>query len=146
MVACSGGFSGGSAMTGDFDPLRPPGSGLGVARSGPGIYSPGEFVDTSVDSASFFVQRPQGNADANKLLAAGTPMKVIQSDSSYVKVELDSGEVGFVPVMMVAKHGASTEALDLGPPVESSTPEAGTAPVGETPAAEDPSLMPPPIE
>jgi hypothetical protein len=112
-----------------------------VARSGPGIYSPGEFVDASVDSASFFVQRPQGNADADKLLAAGTPMKVIQSDSSYVKVELDSGEVGFVPVMMVAKHGASAEAMDLGTPAEGSTPEAGTAPLGETPA-----LMPPAIE
>jgi len=134
MVACSsGGFSSGP-ISGDFDPLTAPGSGLGSASGGAGAYAPGEFVESAVDAASFFIQRPQGNADANKLLAAGTPMKVVQSDTSYVKVELDSGEVGFVPLMMVAKHGASSDELELAPPVDT-LPGPGT-----------PAVMPPAIE
>lgn len=141
MVACSNESFSGGAGSGSFDPLYPPGSGLGAVRSGAGIYAPGEFVETSVDAASFFVQRPQGNADANKLLAAGTPMKVIQSDSSYAKVELDSGEVGFVPMMMVAKHGTSADRLETAPFEDVSTPT-----VSETPLGESPAPMPPPIE
>jgi hypothetical protein len=134
MVACSSGVFSGGSISGDFDPLTAPGSGLGAAHSGAGAYAPGEFVEAAVDAASFFIQRPQGNADANKLLAAGTPMKVIQSDSSYVKVELDSGEVGFVPLMMVAKHGASSDALELAPPAET------------LPGPSTPTVMPQPIE
>lgn len=105
VVSGCGEFSGASG-NGGYDPLLPPGGALGAAAS-QGGFAPGVFVETLSDGASFFFQRPQGSADANKLLAAGTPMKVIQSDTTYVKVELDSGEIGYVPLGMVAERAVS---------------------------------------
>jgi hypothetical protein len=140
LVGC-GEFSG-SGVTSEFDALRPPGSGLGAAVGAAGMFAPGVFVETIVDGAAFFVQRPRGDADANKLLAAGTPMKVIQSDISYVKVELDSGEVGFVPANMVAERGSAADSLGNLPPLIDPVPSAGdpaAAPAGGVPA-------PPPLE
>ncbi len=88
--------------SGDFDPLAPAGGAIktGVSDSGSG-FKPGQFVHAMIDNTAFFSKRPKGDADADKLLARNTPMKVVSSDSSYVKVELDSGEIGFVPAVMV---------------------------------------------
>lgn len=88
--------------SGDFDPLAPAG---GVVKSGgstsTATFKPGQFVTALIDNTAFFLKRPKGDADADKLLPRNTQMKVISADSSYVKVELDSGEVGFVPAVMV---------------------------------------------
>ncbi|MBX3741583.1 MAG: hypothetical protein KF712_11365 [Akkermansiaceae bacterium] len=87
--------------SGSFDPLSAAG---GSVRTGVGTVSAfkaGQFVHATIDNTAFFNKRPKGDADADKLLARNTSMKVISSDSSYVKVELDSGEVGFVPAVMV---------------------------------------------
>lgn len=97
--------------SGDFDPLSPAG---GVVRSGGATsgttFKPGQFVHAMIDNTAFFTKRPKGDADADKLLARNTQMKVVSSDSSYVKVELDSGEVGFVPsVMVVDPNTAAAE-------------------------------------
>lgn len=86
--------------TGNFDPLRPPGSGNLRLATGPG-FSAGQFVSSIMDNTAFFSKRPKGDADADKLLPRGTSMRVISSDESYVRVELDSGEVGWVPTVMV---------------------------------------------
>ncbi len=88
-------------QTGNFDPLSPPGTGeTRLAMAGPG-FKTGGFVSAVMDNTAFFTKRPQGDADADKLLPRGTSMKVISADNSYVKVELDSGEVGWVPTVMV---------------------------------------------
>lgn len=93
--------------TGNFDPLSPPGAGESrLATDGPG-FKTGGFVTAVMDNTAFFSQRPQGDADADKLLPRKTSMKVISADHSYVKVELDSGEVGWVPTVMVEDPSAA---------------------------------------
>lgn len=91
-----------------FDPLNPAG---GSGGSGPRIaetgIQPGTFVKTSMDDAAFFRERPKGSANADKLLPLNTPMKVISNDGSYLKVELDSGETGYIPPVMVIDQSAS---------------------------------------
>lgn len=86
----------------DFDPLRPPGSGnRGQANVTP-QFRAGQLVRAAVDHTAFYKARPKANQDADKLLRAGTAMKVITTADSYLKVELEaSGEVGYVPAVMV---------------------------------------------
>jgi hypothetical protein len=98
--------------SGSFDPLRPPGSGDSqLAVAGPG-FTAGQFVSTVMNNTAFFNKRPKGDADADKLLARGTSMKVISSDDSYARVELDSGEIGWVPVVMIEDPKAAASAVD----------------------------------
>ncbi|MEM9235670.1 MAG: hypothetical protein AAGB14_02755 [Verrucomicrobiota bacterium] len=109
IASCGGG---GSFNSGGFDPLNAggaPGSDARLADTG---YRPGDFVKTSIDNAAFFKKMPEGNANADKTLPANTPMKVISLAGSYVKVELDSGEVGFVPELMVIDQDAAQTTLD----------------------------------
>ena len=107
LVSCGGG---GSLNSGTFDPLDAAGGGGGGGpRLVDGGFKPGSFVKTSMDNAAFFSKKPDGDANADKLLSAGTPMKVISSDGSYVKVELDSGEVGYLPTVMVIDQNASAQ-------------------------------------
>jgi hypothetical protein len=87
--------------SGDFDPLRAPGSNSPTPASAGMVFTAGQFVRTVMDNTAFFKTRPKGSADADKLLPRGTSMKVISHSDSFVKVELDSGEVGFVPSVML---------------------------------------------
>jgi hypothetical protein len=86
-----------------FDPLRAPGNLNKANQTGGSQFVAGQFVHATSDSAAFYKVRPKGEADADKLLKKGTSMKVISSSGSYVKVELDSGEIGFVPSVMLEK-------------------------------------------
>ena len=100
------------SSTSSFDPLRPPGSGTSSspsspAETGPSV-TPGEFVSASIPNTPFYKNKPKNNQDADKLLKIGTAMKVISSDSSYVKVELDSGETGYVPSVMLTTSTVAT--------------------------------------
>ena len=95
--------------SGDFDPLRPPGGNIGApaaADSGP-RYTAGQFVRAAIPNTAFYKKRPSGDGDADKLLKRGTSMKVISTSGSYLKVELDSGEIGFVPTVMVEDPNAA---------------------------------------
>lgn len=85
------------------DPLAPPGSGMSTMAADPGgsLYAPGTFVQSAIDNTAFYKVRPKGNEEADKLLNQHTSMKIISVAGSYVKVELDSGEIGFVPSVMV---------------------------------------------
>lgn len=136
--------------SGDFDPLSSPGSTSGggsalVAPTSPS-YNRGQWVETSMPNATFFRNIPRGGGSADRVLAAGTPMKVVSSKGTYVKVELDSGEVGYVPEIMVIdrkKLGtpASGGDLDFGPvppPVEPGVPGSGIAPPPEIPGTPPP--------
>jgi len=93
--------------SGSFDPLAPAGGVVRTGTTSGSSFKAGQFVHATIDNTAFFSSRPKGDADANKLLPRDTNMKVISSDSSYVKVELDSGEVGFVPAVMVHDPNAA---------------------------------------
>ena len=95
--------------SGDFDPLRAPGSGSATVATRGVVFSAGQFVRAAMDSTAFFKSRPKGNMDADKLLTRGTSMKVISHSDTYVKVELDSGEVGFVPSVMLEDPNAAPQ-------------------------------------
>lgn len=126
---------------GDFDPLTAPGSGRSTRVAQTGL-RPGSFVRTSIDNAAFFNKRPKGDADADRQLPANTEMKVISDDGSFVKVELNSGEVGYVPSVLVSDQGAaaiptvSPDAIQVYPPAP------GTLPPG---LPDDGSLTIPPV-
>lgn len=101
--------------SGDFDPLRPPGGGSNFSTANGPVFKAGQFVRATMDNTAFFKSRPNGEVDADKLLLRGTSMKVISHSDSYVKVELDSGEVGFVPAVMVEDPNAATGVLPVNP-------------------------------
>lgn len=111
----------GPISQGDYDPLTAPGALRKPAEGleGGSGFAPGQFVRTSMDNASFFSKRPRGDADADKMLKMSTQMKVIEADGVYLKVELDSGEVGYVPSVMVEDPSA----------VLSATPGSGEIPI-----------------
>lgn len=129
--------------SGDFDPLGPPGGNVGpgvVAASG---FKAGQFVRASLDNTAFFKVRPKGDADADKLLTRGTSMKVISNAASYVKVELDSGEVGFVPSVMLEDPNAVTVAPIAGPGEYQIYPPLPGSGIGEPLPIIDPTGLPP---
>jgi hypothetical protein len=142
--------------TGTFDPLRPPGTGdAQVALAGP-AFTAGQFVSTIMNNTAFFTKRPKGDADADKLLPRGTSMKVISADDSYVRVELDSGEIGWVPLVMVEDPQISASAADgfeatnpseiqVYPPLDGiAAPDpAGLPPEGAIPTVIDPEAVEP---
>lgn len=140
--------------SGDFDPLRPPGGG-GLSRSVVPAFVAGQFVQSSMDNTAFFKNRPAGDAEADKMLARGTSMKVISLNDSYVKVELDSGEVGFVPSVMVEDPAAvlsvpavNSDEFQVYPPLDGNglpLPTGAPAeapPEGSIPTVIDPEALP----
>lgn len=127
-----------------FDPLAAPGAlqnnSAVVVPTAPS-YTSGQWVETSMPNATFFRNVPSGNATADKMLAVATPVKVISTSGTYVKVELDSGDVGFVPEIMVAERSAAS-IVPLPPP-----PRDGVAPEPEIPGLPVtplPDVAPPP--
>jgi len=97
-----------------YDPLDGPGKTK--AGSQPGSvkvtgpkYTPGQWIETAMPNSTFFRTLPKGNATADKVLPAGTPLKFIKTQSSFAKVELNSGDVGFVPAIMVAERRSPGE-------------------------------------
>jgi hypothetical protein len=100
---------GSSLDTSGIDPLRPPPGNVDTNSSGTDL-RPGEFVSAAIDNTAFYKAKPKEDQAADKLLSQGTPMKIVALSGSFTKVELDSGEVGFVPTVMI-----STGADDLSP-------------------------------
>lgn len=113
LVACDS--MTGPITSGDFDPLRPPGGNVGPSLQSTAAFKAGQFVRAALDNTAFFKIRPKGDADADKLLVRGTSMKVISYSGSYVKVELDSGEIGFVPAVMLEDPSTVTQAPRTNP-------------------------------
>ncbi|MCX6866493.1 MAG: hypothetical protein NTV46_09800, partial [Verrucomicrobia bacterium] len=137
--------------SGDFDPLRPPGSGSYSTIKASGSFVAGQFVRAAVNNTAFFKTRPKGDADADKLLTRGTSMKVISHGDSYVKVELDSGEVGFVPAVMLedpnaAQGGSVTHPgeFQIYPPLDGNgQPFPAVAPTEKPPEGAIPTVIDP---
>lgn len=105
----------GPVTNGGYNPLLPAGGGNRSTPATSTMFSAGQFVRASMDNTAFFKTRPNGDADADKLLTRGTSMKVISTSDSYVKVELDSGEVGFIPSVMLEDPNAATQAPTTAP-------------------------------
>lgn len=109
LVACEN-MNNGPGSTAGFDPLSPPGSQLAnQSTSGPAAIRPGQFVVASIDNTAFYNERPGTEAEADKLLRRGTSMRVISTSGSFFRVELDDGEVGFVPRVMVEDPSAMAD-------------------------------------
>ena len=102
---------------GNFDPLTAPGGSRTTPLAQTGL-RPGSYVRTSIDNAAFFNKRPKGDAE----------MRVISDDGSFVKVELNSGEVGYVPSVLVSDQNAaaiptvSPDAIQVYPALPGSIP------------------------
>jgi hypothetical protein len=94
-------------ISGDFNPLSQPGI---IKKDAPISSSPqynaGTFVVAASNSTGFFITKPKGNADAQELLTAGTSMRVIKNEGSYLKIELDNGKIGYVNSIMVSDKSA----------------------------------------
>lgn len=101
--------------SGGFDPLSAPGGGANLSSPVGSAFSAGQFVRAAMDNTAFFKNRPKGETDADKLLNRGTSMKVVSVSDSYAKVELDSGEVGYVPTVMLEDPGSATSAAAVNP-------------------------------
>lgn len=152
LVACN--TSNGPTDFGTTDPLRAPGSSTDSTSIDTEGFSAGQFVRAAVDNTAFYLKRPKGDVDADKLLRRGTSMKVISTNGNYLKVELDSGEVGFVPPVMVEDAaGASSSTgtlpsnpneIQLYPPLPGSTqPLPPVAPGEQPPAGAIPTVIDP---
>lgn len=127
--------------SGDFDPLVPPGNQRGVALAESSGFVPGQFVQAALDNTSFYLKKPKGDAEADRLLKAGTPMKIVAVEDSYLKVELDSGQVGYVPSILVSDPNAvpsSSSEVQVYPPLPGGTGDVGNVPTTPLPPGADP--------
>jgi hypothetical protein len=147
VVSCE---TGGNFASTGYDPLDAAGGGnRSTTPVSDTSYRPGEFVRAAMDNTAFFKSRPDGAGSADKLLPRESAMKVISDDGSYVKVELDSGEVGFVPVIQVVGQNDTAampygnDAVQVWPPVESTIP---LPPADGTAPAEGSPMLPPTID
>ena len=154
---------------GSFDPLVAPGSGRTPVASRSG-YKPGSFVRTNMDNVAFFSKRPKGDVSAEKQLAGNTEMKVISDDGTYLKGELNTGEVGWVLSIQVTDQNSALPAVGsanefqvypptgdviplpqdgtvppIPPVIDPTIPEVPAGPVApDVPSLEDPSVPPAP--
>lgn len=136
LSACQNGPGG---LTSDFDPMRPPGAAQPASQPRETGPVAGEFVSALLDQTAFYDQRPSSGAEASRLLARGTQMKVISQSGSYVQVELDDGKVGFVPMVMVEEVQPSAT-----PEVPAPDGMLPPAPVNEQPpGGAIPTVIPP---
>ena len=94
-----------------IDPLRPPSTGVDKTSYGTGL-RPGQFVTAIINNTPFYKNKPKEDQSADSLLAQGTPMKIVDLSGNFTKVELDSGEVGFVPTAMISAGQSDLIPLD----------------------------------
>jgi hypothetical protein len=116
-----------------YNPLNAPGSGTAATDDpyGP-VFTPGTFFQTVSPNTAFFPKFPKEIDQPSKTLSDFTDVKVISTKGSYVKVEVvDTGEVGFVPSVMLGEKRSPNEV-----PV---TPGVGEIPV-------TPGMAPEPVD
>jgi hypothetical protein len=111
LVACDP--TGANLDTSGIDPLRPPAGNTGM-NSQSNALKPGSFVSAAINNTAFYVSKPGEDQAADKLLAQGTPMKIVSLSGNFTKVELDSGEIGFVPTVMISTGETEMPPLDGG--------------------------------
>ncbi len=103
--------TGASLNSSGIDPLRPPAGNVDKDDYGTEL-RPGEFATAAINNTAFYTAKPKEDQAADKLLTQGTPMKIVALSGSFTKVELDSGEVGFVPTVMISTGDAELSPLE----------------------------------
>jgi hypothetical protein len=137
--------------SGTFDPLMAPGSGRNAQAAQTGL-RPGSYVRAGMDNAAFFKKLPKGDANADRQLPINTEVKVISDDGSFAKVELASGEVGYVPSVQLADPAAvpanlSPNAIQVYPLPPGALPPGGVDPgVPSIPPVIDPDAPVIPVD
>lgn len=118
----------------EYNPLDGPSAPINRSfrQTGP-TYRPGQWVETVMPNATFFNRIPRGSATADKVLSLGSPLKIISTKDSYLKVELEGGSVGYIPAIMVAEPSETNDTSPFLPPppsapLQRSKPESGMAP------------------
>ncbi|MES2980833.1 MAG: hypothetical protein V4727_00850 [Verrucomicrobiota bacterium] len=106
--------TGATLDTSGIDPLRPPAGNVNTTDEGT-AFKPGEFVTAAINNTAFYKAKPKEDQEADKLLTQGTPMKIVALSGSFTKVELDSGEVGFVPTVMITSGEAELSPIEGAP-------------------------------
>ncbi|NIP97123.1 MAG: hypothetical protein GWO24_28300, partial [Akkermansiaceae bacterium] len=124
------GLRSGASFDPSLDPLDSPGrrKDTGPIDTGP-YHTPGSYVQVTDQNAAFYEQYPRGSEQPDRRLVVGTSLKVVGSQGSYVKVETEAGQIGFVPAIMLSERSEGTN-LPIVPAVPGGS--------GETPAAIDP--------
>ncbi|MEM9079820.1 MAG: hypothetical protein AAGC74_03915 [Verrucomicrobiota bacterium] len=139
-------------ISSDYNPLDGPSapirrSSVQSAPTGPS-YKPGQWVEAAMPNTTFFRKIPRGSASADQVLEQGTPLKVVSTRDSFIKVELESGSVGYVPSIMVAENAPTNDPSFLPPPPESPLQLQNSPSVPEaTPGTlnpDGPTVIPPP--
>lgn len=103
------------------NPLDAPGGTITAANTDPygPAFTPGTFLQTVSPSTSFFKNFPKDDDQPSKILADYTDVKVISSKDSYVKVEvIDTGEVGYVPSVMLGEKRSPEDTPTSLPPTD----------------------------
>lgn len=97
-------------LDGDFNPLDAPGSRSRKASRDAGPkYAAGSWVEVMDANAMFYRKFPKANEQPDSSLRVGTPLKVVGEQGSYVKVETEGGQIGFVPAIMVADKSSAIQ-------------------------------------
>ena len=91
-------------------------------------FSPGDWVETSSPNAALYSRFPGLTDQPVRTLNLGTPLKVVSTQGTYAKVELESGAIGFVPEVMLSKKRSASEVPNGLTPV---SPYGGLAPEPE---------------
>ena len=110
---------------------------------------PGQIAMVSMDNAGFYNRMPRGSADPDKLLRSGSQVKVVAREGSYLKVELDDGNVGYVPAIMVDDPASSPSPgeVQVYPPLPGAVPIVPLEPADPNdPLAPSPEELPAVIE
>jgi hypothetical protein len=86
----------------DLNPLDSPGSRNrnDLIDSDP-QFAPGSWVEVTDPTAAIYRRVPRDNEQPDYSLRPGTPLKIIGGQGTYVKVETESGQIGYVPAIMV---------------------------------------------
>ena len=123
LISCSQITSLQEPISSEYNPLDGPNApslrNQSFRPTGP-TYQPGEWVETAMPNSTFFNKIPRGNASADKVLSQGSPLKVISTKGTYLKVELEGGSVGYIPSIMVAEPRTTTDSTPFLPPPPSS--------------------------
>jgi hypothetical protein len=134
-----------------FNPLDPPGmrTGEDVVDVTTPAYTPGQWLETTIPGTAFFKTLPKATEQPDKLLEPGTVLKVIAVADTYVQVEQESGEVGYVPSIMVGQRPAEGEVPVVPlvpepiPGVNAPAPDPEVAPLDVQPVDGNPGTIDP---
>ena len=108
LLSSCGGFRSNGNYDSSMSPLDSPGSQRrGAADEDSSGFAPGSYVEVTDVNAGLYFRFPGANRQPDETLALGTPLKVINERGSYLRVETASGQIGFVPTIMVSNSVSS---------------------------------------